>query len=129
MRLKLNLLLLPLSKALFAVGQATSMRTRILYFILIMIAFDGTAQITERAVEKPPDTVKSSLEQRKLAAQKDLIDIMAYIVKSRGLAKHNTPTAKTGRLHFSVAPGLGYTLSTGFAAIIASNSAFYTWDH
>jgi hypothetical protein len=89
----------------------------------------ATAQITERAVERPPDSVETALERKKLAAQKDLIDIMAYMVKSPGLAKHNDPIKKTGRLHFSVAPGLGYTLSTGFAAIIASNSAFYTWDH
>ncbi len=88
----------------------------------------ASAQITERAVEKPPDSLETALERKKLAAQKDLIDIMAYMVRSPGLAKHNDPIKRTGRLHFSVAPGLGYTLSTGFAAIIASNSAFYTWD-
>lgn len=99
--------------------------------VLVILLWFGhaSAQITERALEKPVDSTEMILEQKKLTSQKDLIDIMAYLVKSPGLAKHNTLQKKTGRLHFSVAPGIGYTLSTGFAAIIASNSAFYTSDH
>jgi hypothetical protein len=96
------------------------------FIFFLALCFEATAQITERAVEKPPDSTEAKTEKKLLATGKDLIDIMAYIVKSPGLAKHNAPLSKTGRLHFSVAPGLGYTLSTGFAAIIASNTAFYT---
>ena len=61
--------------------------------------------------------------------QKDLIDIMAWLVKSPAMVKHDTLTHKTtGRYHVSLAPGIGYSLSTGFGAIIASNTAFYTTD-
>src|SRR4051812_27984086 len=105
------------------------MRTVIFSIFFISVAMNVEAQITERELEKPTDSTETSRERKRLASQKDLIDVMAYIVKSPGLAKHNEPMKKTGRLHFSVAPGLGYTLSTGFAAIIASNTAFYTWDH
>lgn len=59
--------------------------------------------------------------------QKDIIDILGWLVKSPGLVKHDTLTHKTtGRYHVSLAPGIGYSLSTGFGAIIASNIAFYT---
>lgn len=85
-------------------------------------------QITERALEKPPDTLEVTKTEKFQLKQKDLIDIMAFLVKSPGLVKHNAVSKKTGRVHFSVAPGIGYTLSTGFAGIIASNSAFYTSD-
>ena len=85
-------------------------------------------QITERALEKPPDTLEVTKTEKFRLKQKDLIDIMAFLVKSPGLVKHNAVSKKTGRVHFSVAPGIGYTLSTGFAGIIASNSAFYTSD-
>ena len=85
-------------------------------------------QITERALEKPPDTLEVTKTEKFQLKQKDLIDIMAFLVKSAGLVKHNAVSKKTGRVHFSVAPGIGYTLSTGFAGIIASNSAFYTSD-
>lgn len=60
-------------------------------------------------------------------SQKDIIDILGWLVKSPGLVKHDTLTRKTtGRYHVSLAPGIGYSLSTGFGAIIASNIAFYT---
>ena len=52
---------------------------------------------------------------------------MAWLVKSPGIVKHDTMTRKTtGRYHVSLAPGIGYSLTTGFGAIIASNIAFYT---
>ena len=89
---------------------------------------EAVGQITERILEKPPDSTEITRNDKDLSNQKDLIDVMAALVKSPGLAKHNSISKKTGRIHFSMAPGLGYTLSTGFAGILASNSAFYTTD-
>ena len=98
--------------------------------LLVLGMLWGTAmgQITEKELEKPPDSTEVIRNEKDLSNQRDLIDIMARLVKSPGLAKHNSVSRKTGRIHFSVAPGLGYTLSTGAAGILASNSAFYTSD-
>ncbi len=85
----------------------------------------GYAFCQNDIIQVAPDTL-SKKEKKTLTSQKDIIDILAHLIKSPGEAKHNTVSAKTGRIHISVAPGLGYTLSTGFAAIIASNAAFYT---
>jgi len=55
--------------------------------------------------------------------QRDLIDFLQKILKK------NTPA--NSRLHakklvFSVVPAIGYSLTTGFAADITANMAFYT---
>ena len=97
-------------------------------FISGIMGGEALGQITERALEKPPDSLEITETERIRLKQKDLIDVMAILIRSPGLVKHNSVHKKTERIHFSVAPGIGYTLSTGFAGIIASNSAFYTSD-
>lgn len=84
------------------------------------------AKSQNHLIQEAPDTVREEEIKEKIHAEKDIIDVMAALIKSPGLAKHNSVTHKTGRIHFSAAPGLGYTLSTGLAGILASNSAFYT---
>ena len=101
-------------------------RTIVLFLFLSTIVDHAVGQITERALEKPPDSLEFTETAKFRLKQKDLIDIMAFLVKSPGLVKHNSVSHKTGRVHFSLAPGIGYTLSTGFAGIIATNAAFYT---
>ena len=93
-----------------------------------MVWGEAVGQVTDRALEKPPDSTEIHKNEKDISNQRDLIDIMASLVNSRGLAKHNSISKKTGRIHFSAAPGLGYTLSTGAAGILASNLAFYTTD-
>ncbi len=77
-------------------------------------------------IPKETDSIPDPKTEKLLITQKDLIDVFAEWVNSPGLAKHNNVTHKTGRVYVSAAPGVGYTLSTGFAAILASNAAFYT---
>lgn len=103
------------------------MRIKIIAQSLLLVGISwGHAVGQSDLVLQPQDSIESLKEKKILANQKDLIDVIAKWMKSPGLEKHNTLTHKTGRIHFSVAPGVGYTLSTGFAGIIASNSAFYT---
>jgi len=69
---------------------------------------------SHRVVERPDD-------------QKDMVDVF------RSLGKHKIDTAApvksdSSKYHFSIVPAIGYTLSTGFAIIVASNVAFYTAD-
>lgn len=60
-------------------------------------------------------------------SQKDLVDVF------RSIGKHKqdttgSPKTDSSKYHFSIVPAIGYTLSTGFAIIVASNVAFYTAD-
>ena len=56
----------------------------------------------------------------------DLVDVYHSIRgKKTDTAAINEHPAK---YHFSIVPAIGYTLSTGFAIIVASNVAFYTND-
>jgi outer membrane protein assembly factor BamA len=57
--------------------------------------------------------------------QRDLIDEAEKIL-GKPLMKRDTVTKKSGRLYFSGAPSLGYSLSSGAAGIIVANGAFYT---
>jgi outer membrane protein assembly factor BamA len=61
----------------------------------------------------------------KKVREKDLIDVLGQVTKNPAILKHDTITKKSGRLHFSFAPGLGYSLSSGFGAIIAGNTGFF----
>lgn len=94
-------------------------------FCLITLFTDAQ----EKHKKEPVDSSKISRDalDHVPPGEKDIIDILGKIVKAPGLVKHDTLSHKTsGRIHLSAAPGLGYSLSTGFGAIIAANLAFYT---
>jgi len=59
------------------------------------------------------------------AKQRDMIDVILRILK-KDTASNSRLKAK--KLVFSVVPAIGYSLSTGFAADITANVAFYTGD-
>lgn len=75
-----------------------------------------------------PDTANQTIadplrkQQDSLATQKDILDILHQIFhKKDGAAVNNVPK----RFNFSIVPSIGYTLSTGFAAGLTGNVAFY----
>jgi hypothetical protein len=59
-------------------------------------------------------------------SEKDLIDVAGGILKAKWLTKHDTLSKKTGRVHFSGAPSLGYSLTSGASAIFVGDFAFFT---
>ncbi len=59
-------------------------------------------------------------------AEKDLIDIAGEILNAKWLTKHDTLTKKSGRVYFSGAPSLGYSLTSGASAIFVGDFAFFT---
>lgn len=59
--------------------------------------------------------------------QKDVIDLFHSLGKHKDNRESNAITDSL-KYHFSVVPGVGYTLSTGFAGVIAANVAFQTSD-
>ncbi|HVW62754.1 MAG TPA: hypothetical protein VHC48_22035 [Puia sp.] len=58
--------------------------------------------------------------------QVDLVDIGRSLLKGTRTLRQDTVRQKTGKLHISALPVVGYTLQTGFAGVISSNFAFYT---
>lgn len=56
----------------------------------------------------------------------DLIDVAGKILHAKWLQQHDTVHKKSGRLYFSGAPSLGYSLTSGLAAIFVGNGAFFT---
>lgn len=57
---------------------------------------------------------------------KDLIDVAGQILKAKWLTKHDTISKKSGRVYFSGAPSLGYSLTSNLAAIFVGDFAFFT---
>ena len=59
--------------------------------------------------------------------QKDMSDVLRplFAGKKKDSLRKTEPDPK---YHFSIVPAVGYTLSSGFAGILASNVAFYTAD-
>jgi len=59
--------------------------------------------------------------------EKDLIDEVEMVL-NKPLIKRDTAKKKAGRIYFSGSPSIGYSLSSGWAAIVVANAAFYTSD-
>ncbi|MBS1486098.1 MAG: BamA/TamA family outer membrane protein [Bacteroidetes bacterium] len=58
--------------------------------------------------------------------QEDLIDLAEKVFK-RNLGNRNKEKV-AGKLYFSGAPSIGYSLTSGWSGLVAANGAFYTWD-
>jgi hypothetical protein len=76
-----------------------------------------------RGKEVPPEVL-----------QQDIIDIYLHLFNKEkakrrdSLQNKDSLVQKSGKLHTSFLPGVGYTLQTQFAVAIAANGAFYTDD-
>lgn len=93
--------------------------------LVLCLAGIGVGVFTLPVQGQPGDTTKRA--QRPVQEERDLIDYIFWVVKSRAMIGRDTvDDRKPGNYHFSMAPGIGYTLSTGFAAILSTNTAFYT---
>jgi hypothetical protein len=96
--------------------------------ILVFLTFSrvhvyGQTDSTAHAVpltEISPKTIEEP-------EQKDMIDFFHSLSKHKENREPNTITDST-KYHFSIVPAIGYTLSTGFAGVIAANVAFLTVD-
>lgn len=65
-------------------------------------------------------------QQGNTKPDKDLIDVAGQILKAKWLTKHDTISKKSGRVYFSGAPSLGYSLTSNLAAIFVGDFAFFT---
>ncbi len=102
--------------------------------ILCVSGFDSArAQSVFRM--SPPDTTIPSEEEdslfipRKLTLneQTDIVDIVdIYLLKKGDIPRTDTGEIRSSKLRLSGIPAAGYTLQTGFAAVVTGNGAFFT---
>ena len=90
------------------------------YFLFIVFI---TFPILLFAQFVPDTTINPGIKQI------DLIDIGERILNKNSVNREDVVVNKKGRVHFSAFPAVGYTLQTGFAAVISANAAFYTGSH
>ena len=87
--------------------------------ICCLFSFQSSAQV------KVDSTGKNFTILKPESNQKDIVDLYCNLFqkerKDNLLTKHNP-----WKLHFANVPAVGYTLQTGWAAIVASNIGFYT---
>jgi len=98
---------------------------RILFLVVLITLFlsDSFSQ-KNNTIPLQTDTLQTSGEG------KDIRDVLKKVfAKDTVLLKELSIRKKTGRLHMSAVPAVGYALQTGFAAAIAANGAFYTDEH
>ena len=99
-----------------------------LILFLFTIFFRGLAYAqTDSTAHSVPITVISPAQAKQEPEQKDIIDLFHSLGKHKENHEPNSITDST-KFHFSVVPGVGYTLSTGFAGVIAANGAFLSKD-
>jgi hypothetical protein len=58
--------------------------------------------------------------------QKDLIDVAGSLLKIKWFIERDTLAKKSGRLYFSGAPSIGYSLTSGWSSIFVGDAAFFS---
>ena len=100
----------------------------VLIFIWIFLFPALTVSAQEAVVSAKNDSSHNAIlnDTAYYARQRDLIDIGLKILK-KDINKRIEGNAeeKTGKLHISAAPSVGYSTATGFVVLAAGNSGFY----
>ncbi len=84
--------------------------------LLVFIFFQFAVSFAQK------DTSKSIKEQ---IDDKDIVDVYYEIFKPKKTLKPDTAGYERGKIYTSVLPGFGYSILTGFTAVITSNFSFY----
>ncbi|MBS1554749.1 MAG: BamA/TamA family outer membrane protein [Bacteroidetes bacterium] len=90
--------------------------TPLKHFLILFFCLQGTCLLGQDTV-----TLKRN--------QKDLIDVAGSILKTKWLIERDTLSKKSGRLYFSGAPSIGYSLTSGWAGIFVGDAAFFTSEY
>ena len=97
------------------------------FFSLVSTA--QTKQAIPVVVRSNDDSTKKNEKQpyySNINDQKDLIDVFQVLLNKNAKKRTDEDSAVFRKPHVSVLPAVGYTLQTGFAAVLAANVAFYT---
>lgn len=107
---------------------AISLATIILW---LFSSVTGLAQTDNHAVPiavipATDSAVKTPVLKNDYNGELDLIDVVRNVVHNGAGKRVDTGEIKSKKLRISVVPAAGYTLQTGFAALLAGNGTFYT---
>jgi hypothetical protein len=91
------------------------------FFSVVITVGKLHAQTVTSTVSNRDSTLAIRRQQDSLATQKDILDILHQLFHKNSTAVNAAPK----RFNFSIVPSVGYTLSTGFAAGLTANTAFY----
>ena len=84
----------------------------------VLLSVLTRAQAVDSTFKTPKFFSYDSLHQR------DIADVGRSIFKKQTSARIDTGSSKESHVHVSVLPAVGYSLQTGFAAILSANVAF-----
>jgi len=91
-----------------------------------LFAQDHTIPIGRIKLEDTTNVKKHSNPKFDKNGQYDLIDVGMCALHASGIRKPDTAALQPGKIHLSLIPGVGYSLQTGFAAVIQGIAGFYT---
>ena len=94
-----------------------------LFCVFSLVSITGKLAAQKKRYMTSGATLTDTLRKKQdsLAAQKDVLDIIHNILHKNS----TTANPPIKRFNYSVVPSVGYTLSTGFAADLTGNVAFY----
>ncbi len=96
-------------------------------FIFVILVAKYTFAQTHQVHVSTHDSLAAKIADS-LATQKDLADIFNTLIKRHPKSGPDNTLEKPGKLLFSVAPALGYTLEGGAISTLTINASFYTDD-
>lgn len=98
----------------------------IFFWLFLFLALTVSAQDTVVLAKSDSAHNVAPNDTAYYAKQRDLIDLGLKILK-KDINKRieNNAEEKTGKLHISAAPSIGYSTATGFVVLAAGNSGFY----
>ena len=104
-------------------------RIKILSLFFLFISSALVVRPQDASQQKVPPLPDHHLPNRvQEHDQLDLVDVGRSLLKGAHTNRQDTGLQKTGKLHITALPVVGYTLQTGFAGVISSNFAFYSSD-
>ncbi len=104
----------------------------IIGFLMLFTGFIASAQTNGNNSGSQPSTItdstkKAQKQQAEMNNQFDFIDLGNLLFQPKKGKRQETGAIKSRKMHISgPLPAAGYTLQTGFAALLTANASFYT---
>lgn len=98
-----------------------------IYVLVPFLTLPALHSTAQDSLPPTPDSTHPAQDSPRVSdRQLDLVDLGRAFLQGYHARRIDSIALKEGRLHISALPAAGYTLQTGFAAVLSSNFAFYT---
>jgi hypothetical protein len=106
---------------------------KVYVLVCILLPLYTKAQAPHEVPLTPPtDTIsakKPLAHTENPNSELDLIDVVQKLVNKKAVKRTDTTSEKSGKVRISGVPAAGYTLQTGFAALLVGNAVFCLGDN